>query len=325
MVESDENWDDRYVAEFARNYPVIMETFREELDKVSKSDKSSPEYVSTKARLYARIVTSIILRVRAEYQFQQEINGVLPMTYDNAERAKLGRQIEESQARAAAYEVFKGNMVLYAEAYNRFEHDRVDVERRLMADIDSGKVKISDDVPYVMFVNREVNKQYAVIYKYEKANRKLVFKTCNVVSTGDAVRWESTEPYDHSTPEKVFYIGAVRGVKHSSAGEVYGSNFADKDKKPYQVFRLYVRGKNKSDEVVYKRTSYLVHPTNEEPLLGETASHGCIRIPRIMNLQLVDVYNEWFKRNGTYDFAEYPPVKKERSGIPKMPVVVNGI
>jgi len=319
------NWDDEYVSEFVRMYPAIMKQHQEDLDRVLKMDKSSPEYIAAKAKLYKSIVGNLIWRVNAEYMTQQQINSVLPMTYDNAERRRLGEQIQESQKRAKAYESFKGNMVLYAEAYDRFEHDRVDVERRLMSDIESGKVKISKDFPYVMFVNKEVDKQYSVIYKYNEAAKKLVLKTCNVVSTGDAVRWNASEPYDHSTPEKVFYIGAVKGVKHSSAGEAYGSNFADSDRQSYQVFRLYVRSVNDEAEIVYKRTSYLVHPTNEEPLLGETASHGCIRVPRRMNLQIVRMYDEWFKERGVNDFTEFPPVKGERRDIPKMPVVVSGI
>jgi hypothetical protein len=43
-----------------------------------------------------------------------------------------------------------------------------------------------------------------------------------------------------------------------------------------------------------------------------------------MNMQLVDAYDKWAKSQGIDDFAEFPPTKV-RTGIPKMPVVVEEI
>ena len=87
-------------------------------------------------------------------------------------------------------------------------------------------------------------------------------------------------------------------------GDVYGGNFVDKDHEPYQMFRLYTK---KSGG--YEYTGYLIHPTWEEPLLGKTASHGCIRVPRLMDLQLIRIYDEWYKEQGVQDFKQFPPTE----------------
>ena len=324
LCNMDVNWDDEYVLKFAADYQVVMKQHMEEIRKVACMDKSNVAYIDAKAVLFGNIIGNLQWRIRAEHLNQQALEGSLRTFRGTAvERRKISEQLIESRYKAEDFETFKGNLVLMKSAYEKFSADRVEVERYLLGGIERVEIQVPDEMPYVMFVNKSENKQYSVVYKYDKKLKKLSFKTCNIVSTGDQVRWLEEEPEGgHVTPTRVFYIGEVKGLKHSSLegkADVYGGEFVDKDQEPYQMFRLYIK-KGGS----YEYTGYLVHPTWEEPLLGQTASHGCVRVPRLMDLQLVRIYDEFYKEQGVTDFKKFPP-DKVRTPSAKMPVVVRGI
>lgn len=324
LLNMDVNWDDEYVLEFAKDYPEVMRQHMEEMRKVAEMDKSSEEYVSAKAQLFDHIVGNLQWRIRAEHMNQQSFEYSLKTFRGNpSERKEISAKLLESRRKTVDFEKFKGNLILMKKAYERFSADIKVVGKRLLKEISTGEIQISEKIPYVMFVNKDSEKQYSVIYRYDFKTKKLSFKTCNIVSTGDNVRWMGEEPRKkHTTPDRVFYIGETRGLKHSSLtddSEVYGGGFVEKDGEPYQAFRLYFK-KDGED----MRTGYLIHPTWEEPLLGETASHGCIRVPRLMNLQLVRIYDEFYKGSGVDDFKKFPPDKLRHPSV-RMPVVVRGI
>lgn len=324
LCDMDVNWDDEYVVKFAQAYPVVMKQHMADVQKVACMGKTTLEYVAAKADLFGKIIGTMQWRIRAEHLNQQSIEASLRVFQGAAaERKVISAQLIESRYKIDDYETFKGNLILMKSAYEKFSSDRVEVERALLSSIEKGEVQIPESMPYVMFVNKSVDKQYSVVYKYDKRAKKLSFKTCNIVSTGDKVRWLKDEPGGgHVTPTRVFYVGEVKGLKHSSLegrSEVYGGEFVDKDHEPYQMFRLYFKNGDS-----YEYTGYLIHPTWEEPLLGKTASHGCIRVPRMMDLQLIRIYDEWYKSQGVTDLTKFPP-NQVKTPSAKMPVVVRGI
>ncbi|MFA7685612.1 MAG: L,D-transpeptidase [Candidatus Gracilibacteria bacterium] len=324
LCDMDVNWDDEYLLKFASYYPVVMKQHMEEVQKVACMDKSAPEYIVAKADLFGKILGTMQWRIRAEHLNQGAFVAALrSFSGTPEERQVISDQLIDSRYKVEYFEMFKSNLVLLKSAYEKFATDRVEVERYLLSGIEKGEIQIPESMPYVMFVNKSTEKQYSAVYKYDKRTKKLSFKTCNIVSTGDQVRWLEDEPKGvHVTPTRVFYIGEAKGLDHSSLkgnAEIYGEGFVKRDQEPYQMFRLYIKKGNS-----YEYTAYLVHPTWEEPLLGTTASHGCIRVPRLMDLQLIRIYDEWYKEQGVTDFKQFPPTKVKNPSA-KMPVVVRGI
>lgn len=305
--------DDEYILRFANFYPNIFG--RQKWN--TCVDKRSPEYIPEKAKLYGSIIGNLEGRIKRERGYQALCN-----TFLSRGAYYLHKKIAESEKRVADFENLKQILVLFKRNYEKFADDRGGIEKDLLSKIGRGEVEIPGDFPYVMLVNRAKDEQYAVIYKYDAVTRTLDFQTCNMVSTGDAYRWVQEGPYDHSTPDAVFYIGGITGLNNSSIqrdSEAYGAEFVDRDKKPYQLFRLFTRRGGK-----FEKTSYMIHPTNEESLLGRTASHGCIRITRMMDEQMVGIFDKWYRDCGIYDFAKFPPTVR-RFDNPKMPVVVRGV
>jgi hypothetical protein len=319
MRRIDINWDDGYLLEFAKQYPDVIRPFVDDIGKIAAMDRTSPDYALTKSQFFGRMLPVLDENIRKIVERISELKGGLGTEADPGARESLKEAFFLNQKFLKEIGDFKMNVFLYKAAYERFSYNRAEIERKLMAKIKSGEVVIPEELPYVTFVNKNPGEQYVLVYKYEKAQQKLSLKSCNLASTGDQLRWGKD---DHTTPSRVYYVGSVVGLDHSSireGAEVYGREAMRIEQKPYQIFRLF-----KSENGEYVRTSYLMHPTNEEPLLGETASHGCIRTSRLTNLQIQKIYEEYFRGQGVTDFSKFPP-DQMRTPKAKMPVVIDDV
>ncbi|MFA6918451.1 MAG: hypothetical protein WC285_06565, partial [Candidatus Gracilibacteria bacterium] len=176
MCGIDGSWDDEHVLKFVQKYPEVMKQHAVKMRDVSCMNRSAPGYISAKAELFGNIIGNLGWRITAEHKrenFIEHIRGKKTIEPKRRIREKIND-----------YEAFKGSLILLKKAYERFAEDRVELERNLLAGINNEKVRVPENFPYVMVVNKGVNKQYAVVYKYDKSANKVVFQACNVVSTG---------------------------------------------------------------------------------------------------------------------------------------------
>jgi len=324
LKSMDMNWDDEYIAEFGKEYPSLIGPFADDIGRMAAMDRNSPDYAMEKSKLFGKIIPVLDESLSGIYKRIGELTAALQVKRTPEDRAQVSGALSLNRQFSDDISFFKNNAMSYQVAYERFSDNRAEIERKLLKRIKAGGISIPEGLPYVMFVNKNPKEQYSVIYKYDRAKQELSLKSCNIVSTGDALRYreEEGEDYDHSTPSRVYYVGLVTGLHNSSVREVadvYGWESMRIDQKPYQIFRLY-----KAEDGGYIRTSYIVHPTNEEPLLGKTASHGCIRTTRLMNTQLQKMYDEYFRKQGVTDLMRFPP-DGEWTPRAKMPVVIDDI
>lgn len=306
------SFDDEYIMEIVSKWKGAWKILEPEFSKLSSFDKNSPEYVAAKADFFGIAKDELESRIKNRHE-QLRVLKIFKKTESSKYKA-----VEDD---ISALEECKGNFVRMKEAYKKFAGDKVKIEGSLLGRITRGEIRIPEDFPYVMFMNKNTEKQYGLLYKYDGG--KLQLKSCNLVSTGDQFRWNETENYDHSTPRTTFYVGTITGLNSPSLdpenANLYGKEAVKKDQKPYKMYRLYWK---EGGQYIY--TPYLMHGTNEEPLLGETASHGCLRIPRLMNLQIMRVYDKWFKQHGTSDFLDMEDDKVHTPSV-KMPIYVDSI
>jgi len=265
------------------------------LDSSSGLDKKLKFYDELIKQLQKRLFEDCAERERS-FQFSLQFES------DHSRRIELVKEYEDFQRYKEGlrhflnrFGVYRDWMVTAQKAYERYADDKEKIESDIKSKIKRGELRIPKDAPYVIFVNRAGDEQYAVIYKYDDSQDKLILKTYNLVSTGSATRWLPDDNSDHSTPATVFHIGHVFNAKAVDGnsepyGNSFGSHYVDQDQEPYKIFEL-VRGMYGKSPLKW---SYFLHGTPEENLLGSPQSHGCIRVSRIFNLALTDVFRRYY-------------------------------
>ncbi len=340
-VNSELEWldyqHDAYMLHIIEYCPEILDGLEFQIKQAMKVEAGPKFSLQKKAVLYETIVRIIEARIANAKKVLQGRNSLALRLESNPQvRQQKLKTIAKAEEDMLWFEKFLGKFRFYAaeigdayDAYERFEDDRVEVENGLLKKIKSRNVKVPKNFPYVMFVNKGVDKQYAVLYEYDRVNESLDLKTCNLVSTGDKEKYRHETGQDQTTPSKTFYIDGVYGMWHPvldkvmekpnidpyNLGEAMGGLHVNIDGKPYKAFPLNARG--------IRWGAYWAHPTFEEGELGQTASHGCIRMPRLLNLTLVELYMMYMRPEQRKGFMK-DHKGAYRPGY-KMPVVVEDI
>jgi len=291
--------NDLDLLKFIERFPGLTDGMISDVRNMFMASGNDRGSLDLRVKFYSNLVERLrVIIVEDCARMEDSLSLSLQFESDEKSRESLIRQYVELQEYKTGlrhfmnvFGYYRDWMLTAQEAYDRYIPDRDTIEKTIQRRISSGEIRVPKDAPYIVFVNRDVDGQYAVVYKYDRTNKSLILKTYNLVSTGSATRWLDERGADLSTPAMVFHIGHVfsakalkkRGVPY---GASYGSHYVDQDKEPYKIFGLiYKMGTDQEREWIY-----YMHGTDEENLLGSTQSHGCIRVPRIFNLAMMKVF-----------------------------------
>ena len=117
---------------------------------------------------------------------------------------------------------------------------------------------------YVVYVNKKSSAQWAALVYFEDSSERFYFVGADTVSTANSDKYSGAD-----TPLGVHYINRIGDA--GNWGPPYG-----------------VGGQEVYDISVGNGAAF--HPTNEKELLGQPASHGCIRMTDELN-EILDRHN----------------------------------
>lgn len=302
---------DVYLSNFLVRHPQLSENFSDEIDKITKIENNNEEAMIQKINLYKKLLKTIEAAINQHEQLTEKIRKYQnasdkPKDFDSwvQERKTLGNYHSLKKFRTKFSTMIMG-LNDAQRAFERFHEENDRIKKTLLAQLKTGEIKVSDDAPYVMYINKAPHEQYGVIYHYNAKEKKLTLKTYNLVSTGSATNYKD----DHTTISGVYYIAQVYNPKVITyIPEDYGTHLVDRDEYAYKNFEFF---KEVTDPTTGKTkleiADYRLHLTKEENKIGTPQSHGCIRVHRIFNRSLAEIYLHQFKRDNVKQqtIAEY--------------------
>jgi|GEM_PF-3049973 len=284
---------------FTEQFPGLVGAMMDDVKKMFMSSNNDKGSLDQRIQFYDDLIRQLQKRVFEDCaERERSLEFSLRWESNPQAREKLVAQYRELQEYTAKLRHFLNRFGIYSDwmktaqkAYDRYIVSRDQIETTIKKRIDAGEIRVPKDAPYVIFVNRDVDGQYAVVYKYDRKSKSLILKTYTLVSTGSATRWLEERGADLSTPATIFHIGHVFSAKAAKPsgvvyGSSYGAQYVDRDQEPYKIYSLRQRMKDDSQ----REWVFYMHGTDEEHLLGSPQSHGCIRIPRIFNLAVMRIF-----------------------------------
>jgi len=290
--------DDRldiYMLNFCQRLPDVASKYSENPEDFWVYDSDPSKGLSKKIQLIGKLKDLLISEKRTI-----ESSLARGTSVDRSQKPSPKDKLKVVKKFLKQFAVMEPGLLSAKKAYDRFNVERADIEKDLLgriktvngedefhAKVNEKDILVSKSVPYLMFVNKAGNAQYAVFYKYDADQQKLNLKSFNLISSGSPTRYGD----NHTTASKVFYSEFILSPKRPEYGKDYGSEHVDSDDYAYKVFELsYPKTDPSSSRTKMEGFQYFMHLTPEEEKLGTRQSHGCIRMPRLLNMDVFETY-----------------------------------
>ncbi len=298
---------DVYLSNFISRHPHLAEEFSSEIQASMETDQSSTENLGTRIQLYGKLIGRTQKAIDRYRRLDRAISKLKRRRKTNTEKF---RQLTEERRRLGnpkslkrfrkKFAIMKVGLQTASKAYERFTGERAQIEQNILDRIASGEIEYAEQAPYILFVNKAKHEQYVLAYKYDKTQNKLTLKSFNLLSTGSATRYPRK---DHTTLSNVYYIRHIFSPKAKGYNSAWGSKHVRRDQEAYKIFQL--RFKDKGGKFI--DYEYFMHLTPEESKFGTPQSHGCLRIPRMFNLDVNEIYLREFQKAAATNPQAYDP------------------